>query len=120
VFEKSVAWVDHVTDHGAKDTHSFQGVTTHTTPGESWTLASSNWAHLIATSLKTGKDLVQFVQSEIEYRDPVARGATHSPAAATQRSQGMGTEKVEAKYPAMTATRSKGARDFLNERLCHK
>ena len=32
----------------------------------------------------------------------------------------MGTEKVEAQYPAMAATHSKGERDVLKERLCHK
>ena len=43
IFAKSTTWFH----HGAKNTHSCQGLTTHTTLGESWTLASSNWTHLL-------------------------------------------------------------------------
>jgi hypothetical protein len=67
IFEKSLTWFD----HGAEDTHSFQGLTNHTTPGESWTLASSNWSHLRATSRKTGQELVRFMQFEIKYQDMI-------------------------------------------------
>ena len=65
--------------HGAKDTHSCQGLTTHTTLGESWTLASSNWTHLLATCRKHDKDLTRFVKAEIEYQDKIEEQGYRSP-----------------------------------------
>ena len=67
IFEESVTWFD----HGAEDIHAFQGLTNHTTPGKSWTLANSNWSQLRATSRNTGQELVQFLQFEIKYQDMI-------------------------------------------------
>ena len=75
IFAKSTTWFH----HGAKNTHSCQGLTTHTTLGESWTLASSNWTHLLATCGKNDKDLTRFVKSEIEYQDKIEEQGYRSP-----------------------------------------
>jgi hypothetical protein len=75
IFAKSTTWLH----HGAKDTHSCQGLTTHTTLGESWTLASSNWAHLLATCQKKNEDLAHFIKSEIEYQDRIEEQGYRSP-----------------------------------------
>ena len=42
-------------------------------------MASSNWAHLIATSRKTSKELLKLVESEIEYQDMIEEQGYRSP-----------------------------------------
>ena len=42
-------------------------------------MASSNWAHLIATSRKTSKEFLKFVESEIEYQDIIEEQGYRSP-----------------------------------------